>query len=116
MRATLSIRIYHHVKEYFQINGINPREILENYYTECKRNEIPELLQEKAQLDKRVLQIQDIVTQLNSENEKITQKSVDSVKQKVMSKFNPDFFLGKVIDGVTVTKKQLEEWKEENKP
>jgi len=71
VRDSWNIRIYSFIKEYYQKKGINPREILEQKYYELKNNELPELLKEKEKLQQRVAQIDEIVTQLNTKNDKI---------------------------------------------
>ncbi len=114
--STSSVRLSVDIRDYFKKKGINLRDILEDKYYEMKQNELPELLNEKAELEKRVLQIEDIVTHLEQENNKKVQKDINKIKSRVLSAFDPDYYIGKMIDGHKITKEQLDIWKEEGKP
>jgi len=59
---TWTARIPADVKEYLQKKGLSAGQCLINYYKFLKQQEIPELLQEKKELEERVRQIDQIVT------------------------------------------------------
>ena len=63
----LTVRLPLDVKEYYCDRRGLSRKILEDYFHNWKKNQLTELLQEKEKLEKRVLQIDEIVIQKQAE-------------------------------------------------
>jgi len=63
---TWTARIPAEVKEYFLKKGLSAGQCFMNYYKFLKQQEIPELLQEKKELEERVRQIDIIVTHMST--------------------------------------------------
>ena len=85
-------RIPAEVKEYFQKKGISAGQIFIEYYKILKQQEIPELLQEKNELLKRVAQIDQIVTHcVRQKDEIVTHGELDEICQDYLKQgFNDE--------------------------
>jgi hypothetical protein len=55
------------------------------------------------QLEQDVLQLEQKKTEKNNEN-------VEKVKNEVLNSYDPEFFVGKIVKGIKITKKLLKEW------
>lgn len=107
-----SIRLPPVMWEYFDAKDINPRRILEEKFAELKKHEFPEAQQELKKAKESVLHWEQIVTQLEQERvtkqlERVTQNE-RSVLQELKNAEYPDWFLGKEINGITVTQSLID--------
>ena len=112
-RDTWNIRIKPEIKEYYKINNINPREVLEQKYYEMKKNQLPELRKEKERLQMLVAQIDITVAQLEHENELKNKeiqifnekKAENEIKNTLQNASFPEYYINKTIAGKKITRK-----------
>jgi len=104
------------IKEYFQKKGMSSGDCLREFYKISKSKELTELLKEKKELLERVTQIDETVTQLEIENitqqQIVTQQKKAEIEQKLRTAHDPYFFVGKEIEGITITKEMVDKIKE----
>lgn len=107
------MRVPPKVKEFLRENGFNPRHILEDFCSQCRKNKLPKLREELKKAEESVLQLRQNVIQLEHENDIKIQENVESVVKYVLLSFNPDYYIGKTYDGVKITKNLLDKYRKE---
>jgi len=105
----IAVRVPLYVKQFLRENGYNPRHILESFYAECKQNKLPKLREELQKARESVLQLEQNVIHLEHENDIKIEKNTQKALKEVLNSFNPEYYIGKTIDGVKITKKFFNE-------
>lgn len=114
---TWTARLPADVKEYLQkTKGKSAGKCLVEYYNILQSTEVDVLIKEKRVLQERVLQIDEIVTHLKEKSELERVKHIEEIenrlREKIKHAYDPDFYIGKNIDGITVTKEMVDKIKE----
>jgi hypothetical protein len=107
---TWTARIPPEVKEYLQnYKGYSAGFCIVEYYKYLKSQELDEKKKELEKTRNCVLQLEQDVLQLEQKNEQKQDDLIQKVKNKLMSASYPEYYIGKTIDGIKVTKEFLKE-------
>jgi len=102
---TWTARIPPEVKEYLQVKkGLSAGQCLCEYYRILKDQELPEAEKKLAEHKHFVTHYEEIVTQLKQKNEEKQKDSLLKVKGILKSASFPEYYIGKKIEGVTITR------------